>query len=64
MKERQKSSMTGIHLALTGMMGIPLIELETIVIRVGLVAGNQEFCFGHFKIENPSDRDVEMSYKQ
>ena len=51
MKERQKSSMTSIHLALTGMMGIPLIELETIVIRVGLVAGNQEFCFGHFKIE-------------
>lgn len=42
----------------------PLTELETIVIRVGLVAGNQEFCFGHVKIENLLDKDIELSSKQ
>lgn len=42
----------------------PLIELETIVIRVGLGAGNQEFCFGHVKIENSLDKDIKMSSKQ
>lgn len=46
--------MTPIVLAsTTGMTVVLHIEMETIVIRVGLVvAGNQEFCFGHVKIEN------------
>ena len=28
---------------------------------VRLVAGNQELCFGHGKIQNSLDRDMEMS---
>ena len=42
-------------------MVVPLIELETTVTGVRLVAGNQEFCFGHGKIQNSLDRDMEMS---
>lgn len=41
-------------------MVVPLIELETAVVGVRLVAGNQEFCFGHGKIQNSLDRDMEM----
>lgn len=49
----------------TGMMVVLRIEMEIIIIRVGLVvAGSQELCFGHVKIENPSVIDIEMSSKR